>query len=199
MENPINSSSLAFDIDGVVADTMNLFLDITREDYGIQGLKYEDLTCYELSECVDLPEHILHEALGKLLDGDYRHTLKPISGAREVLNRLGQLHGRLLFVTARPHLGPIARWMGELLPSHKDTIEIVTTGGFEAKVEVLLDRGIDFFVEDRLETCYVLYSAGITPILFKQPWNRLEHPFTEVGGWSDLEMLFDTPAVQGLM
>lgn len=197
MENPIDPSSLAFDIDGVVADTMSLFLDITREDYGIANLKYEDLTCYELSECVDLPEHVLHEALGKLLDGNYHHTLKPISGAREVLTRLGRMHGRLLFVTARPHAGPIARWMAELLPLHPEAIEIVTTGGFEAKVEVLLDRGIDFFVEDRLETCYVLDSAGITPILFRQPWNRQEHPFTEVGGWDDLEMLFDTPRIRG--
>lgn len=193
MENSINPSSLAFDIDGVVADTMRLFLDITREDYGVRDLRYEDLTCYELSECVDLPEHVLDGAISKLIDGTYRHPLKPISGAREVLTRLGRTQGRLLFVTARPHLGPIARWMTELLPISAESIEIIPTGDFDAKVEILRDRGINFFVEDRLETCYVLKSAGITPILFKQPWNRREHPFTEVDGWRELDLLIDFP------
>jgi uncharacterized protein len=197
MTQPINPLSIAFDIDGVVADTMRLFLDITRHDYGIDDLNYEDLTSYELSECLDMPAEILKEALAKLIDGNYAYPLKPIIGAREVLTRLGKLQGGLLFVTARPHVGPIAAWMEELLPLSADTIDIVPTGGFDEKVQVLLDRGINFFVEDRLETCYVLKSAGITPILFKQPWNRREHPFTEVEGWSDLDILINHSEGQG--
>jgi len=48
-----------------------------------------------------------------------------------------------------------------------------------------------YFVEDRLETCFPLSDAGITPVLFKQPWNRKEHPFIEVGTWRELESLID--------
>jgi 5'(3')-deoxyribonucleotidase len=50
----IDPYSLAFDIDGVLADTMTLFLDIAREEYKIRNVKYEDITCYILEECVNI-------------------------------------------------------------------------------------------------------------------------------------------------
>ena len=34
-----------------------------------------------------------------------------------------------------------------------------------------------------------LKDAGITPILFKQPWNRESHPFIEVNDWQEMEAL----------
>ena len=55
--------------------------------------------------------------------------------------------------------------------------------------DILSERNISYFVEDRLETCFPLQGAGITPILFKQPWNRKNHPFIEVGNWRELESL----------
>jgi 5'(3')-deoxyribonucleotidase len=56
-------------------------------------------------------------------------------------------------------------------------------------VDVLSKRNVSYFVEDRLETCFSLYEAGVTPILFKQPWNRRKHPFMEVSDWRELESL----------
>jgi len=65
----------------------------------------------------------------------------------------------------------------------------VATGSFEGKADVLLNRNISYVVEDRLETCFSLEAAGITPVVFKQPWNRKRHPFMEVGTWNELESL----------
>ena len=73
----------------------------------------------------------------------------------------------------------------------QDQFEVIPTGAYEAKTSVLLDRRISFFVEDRLETCFLLREAGITPVLFKQPWNREPHDFIEVGSWGELESLID--------
>ena len=70
-------------------------------------------------------------------------------------------------------------------------MEIVATGSFEAKTDILLERHISFFVEDRLETCFSLAEAGITPVLFKQPWNRANSRFVEVDTWHDLEKLIE--------
>ena len=67
--------------------------------------------------------------------------------------------------------------------------DVVATGTHEAKAEILLQRNIAYFVEDRLDTCYALRDAGIVPVLFKQPWNREPHPFVEVGNWSELKAL----------
>ena len=182
----IDPSSLAFDIDGVVADTMQLFLDIAEADYQITHIAYDDITHYMLEECLDMEAEIIGEIIDKLLDGSRDSRLMPLHGAPEVLQRLGNGYGPLCFVTARPTAGPIRQWMEKTLPVRASEVDITATGSFEAKVDVLLERGRRFFVEDRLETCFLMQEAGITPILFKQPWNRRPHSFIEVDSWQAL-------------
>jgi len=186
----IDPESVAFDIDGVVADTMGLFLDIARQEYGIDGISQDDITCYTLEECVDIEPDIIDGIIGKLLDGNYKVPLRPIDGAPDVLARLSELREPLLFVTARPFAGPIRDWLLDTIPVIvPERIEIIATGTFEAKTQVLLERKKTCFIEDRLETCYPLEGAGITPVLYRQPWHREAHPFVEVGSWRELESL----------
>jgi hypothetical protein len=185
----IDPSFVAFDIDGVFADTMTLFLDIARYRYNIDGIRYEDITCYSLEQCLNIDKNIIEEIVKSLLDGSYTEPLKPIEGAPEVLTRIGRRHSPILFVTARPYLGPIYDWIADILPLDSGSIEIVTTGTFQGKADVLLSKGISYFVEDRLDTCYLLRETGVVPVLFKQPWNRENHPFMEVGSWNELESL----------
>jgi 5'(3')-deoxyribonucleotidase len=187
----IHPASVAFDIDGVFADTMTLFLDIAREEYNITGIQYEDFTSYSLEECIPVDRKVIESIIMKIMDGNYSATLKPIDGAPEVLSRIGRNHGPILFVTARPYPGPIYDWIQNTLLLDSNSIEVVATGGFEAKADVLLKRNISFFVEDRLETCFYLEKAGVTPLLFKQPWNRGHHPFKEVGTWNEIETLIE--------
>ncbi|MGD9209582.1 MAG: haloacid dehalogenase, partial [Desulfobacteraceae bacterium] len=163
----IKPASIAFDIDGVIADTMTLFIDIARMMHDVDWVRYEDITSYNLFDCLDMEPDIIMDVIGKLLDGSYESFLHPIPGAADALGRLGVGH-RILMVTARPSIGPIGPWMEELLKPYQVTAEIIPTGDFDAKTQVLLDRKIQYFVEDRLETCLLLKQAGITPILFKQ-------------------------------
>lgn len=185
----IDPASLAFDIDGVVADTMRLFLDIARREYDITHIAYDDITHYMLEECLDMETDIIGKIIDKLLDGSRDDGLQPLQGAPEVLTRLGNSFGPLCFVTARPTLEPIHQWMLKTLPFGASGVDITATGSFEAKADVLLERRRHYFVEDRLETCFQLDEAGITPILFKQPWNRRVHPFIEVDSWQALEAM----------
>ena len=187
----IDPTSMAFDIDGVLADTMTLFLDIAREEYEITGIRHEDITCYMLEECIDIDKEIIEAIIIRILDGGHSVPLNPIDGAPGVLNRLGKRQSPLLFVTARPYLNTIHDWILDILQLEPESIEIVATGSFERKSDVLLSRNISYFVEDRLETCFSLKEAGVTPVLFKQPWNRKKHPFIEVGTWKELESLID--------
>ena len=83
------------------------------------------------------------------------------------------------------------KWIGQTLRLDPRAFEIVATGSHEAKADILKNRRISCFVEDRLETCFVLQEAGVRPILFKQPWNRERHPFEEVGSWDELQALID--------
>jgi len=187
----IDPESVAFDIDGVLADTMTLFLEIARYEYNVDWVKYEDISSYKLEDCLKLDAGLIKEIITRIMDGDYTVPLKPISGAPDVLTRLASDYNPLLFVTARPYLGPIYDWVKSVLQLDPASIEIIATGSFIAKIEVLLDRGIYYFVEDRLETCFSLQESGIVPVLFKQPWNRERHPFMEVSSWQELESLID--------
>ena len=187
----IDPTSLAFDIDGVFADTMTLFLDIAREEFKINDVSYKDITCYILEECLDMDPDLIETILIRIMNGTHRPPLKPIDGATRVLTRLARIHRPILFVTARPYGEPIYKWIQSMLPLKDDSIEVVATGSFDAKIDVLSSRDISYFVEDRLETCYPLFEAGVTPILFKQPWNRKRHPFMEVGSWKELESLIE--------
>jgi phosphoglycolate phosphatase-like HAD superfamily hydrolase len=103
----INPASLAFDIDGVVADTMRLFLDIVRDVHNINSIRYEDIYCYNVVECTGLDQEIVDSAVERLLNGNYSAILEPLQGAADVLTRIERHHSPLLFVTARPYLGPI--------------------------------------------------------------------------------------------
>jgi 5'(3')-deoxyribonucleotidase len=184
---------LAFDIDGVFADTMSLFIKIACEDFGIKNLKYQDITEYDLRNLAGIDEQICIEIIMRILEGRHSETLTALDGATEVLKRINRRHCPTLFVTARPNADQAQEWIMDRLELGPAHIDVVATGSFDEKQAVLRQNGIKYFVEDRLETCFTLMDAGITPIVFKQPWNRKPHPFREVATWQELEalILFD--------
>ncbi len=181
---------MAFDIDGVLADTMHLFLDIVKDVYGINHIAYEDFTQYNIEACLDLDPEIIAGTNDRIIDGNYPCRLAPIEGATRVLKRLSAF-GPIRLVTARPYLGPIKVWMDELLPPDQYQVEMTASGSYDAKPEILKAENITFFVEDRLDTCFLLQKYNITPVVFVQPWNRQPHPFMDVDGWLQLEKLID--------
>lgn len=185
----IDPARLAFDIDGVVANTMQLFLDIVRDRYGINHIRLEDITSYNLEDCLDLAPEVITAAIHCLLQGDGGFDLHPLPGSRRVLARMARSTPRMLFVTARPDREVIQAWLRDRLGLPDTAIEVVATGGFEAKADVLAEAGVQYFVEDRLETCFLLNAAGFEPIVYRQPWNRQPHPFHEVGDWEEIEAL----------
>ena len=182
----INPKHLAFDIDGVLAHTMQLFLDILKTVYGINHIVYEDITQYQLDACLDVDPDIISATTDRIITGNYPCRLAPIDGAVPVLKRL-HAYGPIRLVTARPYPGPIKAWIDELLPPETFKVNITATGSFDAKAEVLGAQNVSCFVEDRLDTCFLLEAHGITPVLFAQPWNRNAHPFLEIGSWRELD------------
>jgi len=187
----IDPMSVAFDIDGVVADTISLFVEIIRNDFNIEWLKYEDITSYSFEGIDGIDHDTVTAAIEKVLNGNYSGPLMPFDGAPEVLRRLGQHYGPVLFVTARPYIGPIAQWITDTIGLPAESVEIVATGSFEGKTDILLERDISYFIEDRFDTCVLLKDVGITPILFRQPWNRENQSFYEVSNWKELEAIID--------
>ncbi|MEJ5348916.1 MAG: hypothetical protein WHS46_09535 [Desulfosoma sp.] len=180
---------LAFDIDGVVADTMKVFVDLARERYGLRYLTKEHLITYDLRRCVAAPSHVIDELICLTLDDEHTARVPAMDGAAQVLEQLAQL-GPLRFVTARVWPDSIKRWLHELLPAvDRDSIMVIATGDPDRKHSILHELKVRHFVEDRLETCHLLAQNGIQPILFDQPWNRQPAPFPRVSTWKELKSL----------
>ncbi|WP_448383176.1 5' nucleotidase, NT5C type [Desulfosoma sp.] len=182
----IDPKHLAFDIDGVVADTMKVFVDLARERYGLRYLTKEHLTCYDLRRCVAAPAHVIDELICLTLDDEHTAKIPAMEGAADVLEQLAE-RGPLRFVTARVWPESIERWLHALLPQiDRRAITVIATGDPERKHVILQTMAVRHFVEDRLETCHLLARNGIQPILFDQPWNRQPAPFPRVSTWYEL-------------
>jgi uncharacterized HAD superfamily protein len=180
---------LAFDIDGVVADIMTTFLDMARERLGPHPFGYKHITTFRLEECLDLPPWLIEVLIRELIDRPHELPIEAFPGAAPILTRLAE-EAPLVFVTARDRAEPIRRWLRKVLaPVPDKSIWVMATGDPDGKLHYLKTHAIDYFVEDRLETCFDLAAQGITPILFAQPWNRRPHPFLEVQNWQDLARL----------
>ncbi len=171
---PIDTGTLAFDIDGVVADTMSVFVKIAHQKYGLTKLSKQDMLCYNLYDCLGLEKEIIDDLVRLTLDEEHTREIQPIPGAPEVLTELA-CSVPLRFVTARTTAAPIAEWLFSILPDvPRSKITVIASGSPDSKLGILNELGIRYFVEDRLETCRYLKEAGIEPLLFEQPWNRDE-------------------------
>jgi uncharacterized HAD superfamily protein len=186
----IAPAELAFDIDGVIADTFRVFVETAKNQYGIQ-VEYEDISEYDFRKVVDIDDKTSFEIVRMILDNPVKMGIKPIEGAPGVLSRLSRF-GPILLVTARPNREPILKWIQqEIMFEDAGLINLETTENYHEKLPILMKHGVRYFVEDRLETCYLLKETSITPIVFEQPWNRKPHPFAKVKGWDEISAMIE--------
>lgn len=171
LQNSINKDSIAFDIDGVVANTMQLILDLIQVKTG-RAYALHEFTEYDVTECLDVDHETAYEIYMDIMSDHYNDRLTLIDGARDVLQKLAAVTDTILLVTARHHLGNFKAWLCAALEIPEDKVEMIGTGSFEAKLDVLRQHGKTVMVEDRLETCLILNAGGVTPLLFAQPWNN---------------------------
>lgn len=186
----ISPLQIAFDIDGVFADTFRLFVERARKEFGYQ-FHYEDITEYEFKKAIDIDEEISEKIIQDLLDDPLKSGVRPIKGAVEILTRLSAI-GPLLFITARTRKTPILRWIHHQLPAvDMNFIHLEATNTHQEKLPLLMRNGVKYFVEDRLETCYLLEEISVFPIVFEQPWNRKPHPFPVVKSWDEISAMIE--------
>ena len=185
----IHPGVIGFDIDGVVADTAGAFLRIARNTYNINSLSLEDITRFEVEDCLDIERQIIDEIFVSLLDEPLGAGLQPMEDAMDVLHKFAA-QASLTFVTARPDKEPIAQWLQHFLkPGVYDDMRLIAMGEHDNKAGYIKNLGLQYFVDDRLQTCLMLADAGITPLVFNQPWNRHDHDLQTVDNWQAIHAL----------
>lgn len=187
----IPAHEIAFDFDGVVADTFRLFVEMAKNEYNVD-IDYEEITEYDFMRVVKMDYQNVARIFETLSSYPHELDLKPNSGAPDVLARLAQTAPPLSVVTAR-HIGePVHLWFEKNIPQiGAGFLKVCATGESTAKLSILKSQGIKYFVEDRVDTCHLLAKEGITPIIYDQPWNREGHSFTVVKNWDDISALID--------
>lgn len=189
MSGYISKNEIAFDFDCVIADTMGLFVEMVRNEYGRTDISLDDITDYDLRNCLDVSLEILVDIGSKIMSPNCADYLRPMKGAIEVLN--GFKDEKLLIITARPEKEPVEAWIETYLDIERDSFEVIATGDYNAKAEELKKHEKKYLVEDRIETCFYLKEQGFEPIVFVQPWNRVENDFPEVNSWEELSKLME--------
>ncbi|MFZ5798425.1 MAG: 5' nucleotidase, NT5C type [Desulfobulbaceae bacterium] len=185
----VHPARLGFDFDGVVADTAEAFIRLCCEDYGHCSIRLEDITEFEVERCLDLAPGIVEAVFTRILVNSIEAGLQPMTGAIEVLGELSEL-AQVTVITARPYPQPVRDWLDMNMPSGVSRrITVVAMGMHDDKPRHIRRHGLDAFIDDRAETCFQLEAAGITPILFSQPWNRGRHGFATVRTWQEIRAL----------
>lgn len=182
---PIPLNALGFDIDCVVADTMEAFIRLAQEEHGIQVLA-EQITRFNVEECLEMDDEIVDTIFRKLMLDPIGYDMKLLPGAKVVLQKI-QHYAPLTFITARPDKEPIAAWLQKKLGAKTtSTMHIIAMGDHDGKSAHIKELGISHFIDDRHETCEHLDSKNVTAIVYDQPWNRGRHNLPVVRNWQDI-------------
>jgi 5'(3')-deoxyribonucleotidase len=185
----IDPGLLGFDFDGVIADTAETFLRLACERYELCHIRQEDITSFDVEQCIDIPEEIVTEIFKDILVDSVATGLKPMPGAVAVLGELAEKH-TITVVTARPLSAPVHDWLEHVLPeSTLPKFRVVAMGAHDDKPRHIYEQGLRYFIDDRAETCIQLSRSNIHPIVFSQPWNRNRHQLQAVRSWQDIREL----------
>ena len=177
---------VAFDIDGVFGNIMELFIRLARDLYDIDSIRYEDLTEYYLYDCLPIEREVIDLIIEKVLDYPYALEMHPIDHSVRVLTEYAEKHP-LVFITARKKLEPIRDWVTRTLSQvDPQNIQVISSREHHLKLGILKDLGIPYYVDDHLDTCRLLSENRITPIVFDQPWNKGRHEYHRVADWQEI-------------
>lgn len=185
----IDPKLIAFDIDGVVADTVEAFLRLAKERHGINEFTAAHITEFEVEKCLPIDPTIIDAIFAILLESPILADLQPMPDAVAVLTALSN-YAPLTFITARPLHQPIADWLQHILgPAIYKRTRLIAMGDHDNKSAYLKELGLQYFVDDRAATCVSLQEQGFSPVVFSQPWNQGQHQLPTVASWREIEAL----------
>ena len=189
----ISADEVGFDLDGVIANTAEAFLRIACTKHGYCSYTAEDISNFELIDCIDIPQPIIESIFDDIQKDSLATGLIPIVGAVKTLNALA-CENSITIITARSFKTPVLDWIDNFFPAQtRDAIKVIVTGDHNDKIRHIHKNKLRFFIDDRAETCLQLTQAGITPFVYSQPWNRHRHSLQTVENWDEIHTLLGKP------
>ncbi|MCG6930785.1 MAG: hypothetical protein LJE64_09545 [Desulfofustis sp.] len=185
----IPADQIGFDFDGVIADIGEVFIRLARVDHGYNSIALEQITTFQVEECLDMDLRIVEKIFTDILEDSVGTGLKPMTGAIETLTRLTSIDG-VTIITARPQTDPVRDWLEHHCGSEAAAkMLLVTSGDHDDKERYIRRHNLSYFIDDRVNTCVQLAASGLTPLVFSQPWNRGQHSLRSVESWRDIDTM----------
>jgi len=175
---------IAFDVDGVVLQSIDIILDHVNTVTGVR-IASSSLLTWDL-EPLGIHPRILMDAV------DYMYSMvaiEPYEGAIDTLKNVYEItRSPLLFITGRSDLESAKRQL-ESLPWNGKRPEMIVTGGSRDKRVYLRETGAEFIIEDDELHLGDYLSEGVGVGLMIQPWNRTcKTPVTaRFDSWTEID------------
>lgn len=178
---------IGLDIDGVIVDYASAMLPLLSEICG-RPIEYQDLGNRDLGDALNIDGKTVTYVWERVLISNFLRNAQPINGAIAGLSALSQ--HEIWLVTGRP---ASMRHLTELWFQKKNVkYNNMVFDRIENKLAV--GRGFDVFVEDYLEEACAIAEAGVSSILFDQPWNQapaLPEKCQRVYDWNGIVQAID--------
>ncbi len=183
----IKSHEIGFDLDGVIAETGETFLRLACQEFGHCSFSLEDIKDFEVEDCLGIPKEHVEQLFYSIMKDSLQCGLQPMEGAVDVITDLAT-RAQVTIITARPLTEPVVDWLDHFFPAETcENINLVATGDHNDKFRYIKDHNLQFFVDDRVETCLQLADTHITPIVYNQPWNIGRHALENVSNWVEIK------------
>ncbi len=183
----IKSHEIGFDLDGVIADIAEAFIRLACHEYNHCSFRLEDITSFQVEECLNIPPSLVEQIFCAILKDSLGSGLQPMSGAVETITSMAE-KATVTIITARSLQQPVTDWLDHFFPARAcKKINLVAMGDHDDKGRYIQEHQLQYFVDDRVETCLQLTESGITPIVYNQPWNQGRHGLQTVSSWREIE------------
>lgn len=170
------------DIDGTVTCPKSL-IPFINEGFNL-NITLDDLTEYEITECLNIPEDTFAKWFIETEPKIYAGS-PPALGVKPVLDHW-YIHHKLIYISARnPSLMDVTKkWFID----HEINYHHIELVGSHDKVSTAKKFEIDLFFEDKHDNAVAITEElGIPVVLFDTPYNRKPSPDTviRVYNWNE--------------
>lgn len=169
---------IGFDFDGVISDTYSIFRGHFYDVYGVDMGNEFDHHSYEFIVEGVSPEDYWKEV--PVAIAMYQHICPAVKGSIEGMTRYydTEINERkpLQIITAREPSQPVMqatyKWLNKHLPV---PYEVTFLRSSTEKKFTIMDKGINYFIDDKRSTCIELSEIIPLSFMLKQPWNDAQY------------------------
>jgi uncharacterized protein len=172
--------NIGFDIDGVIANFKQRFIEIIAEKYDVL-LTDSDMYSYDPNLVLGVSKAEVGEVIVQTLSSD----LPLYPEAKETLEKLTSQGHNIYLLTARHQslIQVTSTWLKKNDIPYKEVFYLPQGRKSEAKIQ------LDLIVEDNLAEALELSNKIKHVLLFNQPWNKTKNVkdlIKRVNSWSEI-------------